>query len=375
VDPGKGWGRYAAELAVGLARNGVEVELHLPRHYHGAIPSHACIDARLSLPPAFVSFEWGVRRCLSLYMGARWVRASGAVVHSLVEVPYPPVARLAAKRSNVPYLVTMHGSYAAKWAQHPVDRLLLGKPLRSADCIVAISGRTAQRVKSSLPGVPVEVIGNGIDCRRFRVDPEAGRAARSRLGLRERDQLIVSVGALKHRKGFDTLLTAFQSVNREIDGTRLVIIGPGNTANYSALAKRLGVSHAVEFLQHISDEELLGCYNAAALFALLPRELPGGEMEGFGLVYLEAGACGKPVIGTKSGGVPDAIVDGETGFLVDPDNASQAADKMIGLLRDPELASRLGENGRRYAESRSWEKIAGDYLELYQKLVAQRHPI
>jgi phosphatidylinositol alpha-1,6-mannosyltransferase len=369
VDPAKGWGRYAAGLALGLARIGVSVELHLPKSYRGTIPSAASLEVRRSLPAAFVTFGWRPWRCVSLYSGSLGVRVGGELVHSLVEVPYVSVARVAARRMGLPYLVTMHGSYAVKWATHPVDRLLFGHALRGAAAIAAVSGRTAERARSLLPMVPIEVIGNGIDCGGFSSDAAVRTMARMRFGLGDGEKLVLSVGALKGRKGFDTLLRAFAAVKRAAPATRLVIVGSGNSGPYLELARELDIQESVHLLQRIPEEDLRALYNAADIFALLPREMPAGEMEGFGLVYLEAGACGKPVIGTRSGGVPDAVVDGHTGLLAPPDNPEEAAECILRLLRDEELARRLGENGRHYANSHSWECVARQYLELYQKLV------
>lgn len=371
LDVGKGWGRYSAALSAALARAGLCVEVHVPRRLRVDLPALSGLEIRRSLPAAFVTFGWRPWRLLSLYAGSWGVRPAARLVHSLVEVPYACLARRLARRHNLPYLVTLHGSYAVKWAHHPADRLLFGPALRGASTLVAVSSRTAENARSLLPAARVVVIPNGVDVAAFAAAAGERRRARAQLGLDNGGQLIFSVGALKPRKGFDTLIEAFSIVRRSASGARLLIVGSGDATPYRELARRLGVGHAVQFLQNVPEEQLRGYYHAADVFALLPREMPTGEMEGFGLVYLEAAACGKPSIGTRSGGVAEAVIDGRTGLLVPPDRPEEAARALLVLLGNDDLAHRLGDNGRRQAEEHSWEKIAARYTALYEAVLGK----
>jgi len=369
LDVRKGWGRYSASLAVALARIGVSVELHLPRRHRPTLAELPRLRLRNCLPAAFVTLGWRPWRLASLYAGSLRVEPRGQLVHSLVEVPHACLARWIARRHRLPYLVTLHGSYAVKWANHPADRLLFGPALRGASCLVAVSNRTAARARAHLPEASIEVIPNGVDLDAFACPAGERDAARARLGLAAQDKLILSVGALKPRKGFDTLLEAFAIVRSSAPGARLLLVGSGDPAPYRDLARRLGVAEAVRFLADVPEDELRRLYHAADLFALLPRELPTGEMEGFGLVYLEAAACAKPSVGTRSGGVSEAVIDGHTGLLVDPGQPEEAARALLALLNDEDLARRLGENGRRHAEEHAWEKIAARYAALYETVL------
>lgn len=369
LDVGKGWGRYSAALSVALARVGLSVEVHLPRRGRAGLPATAGLEVRESLPAAFVTFGWRPWRLASLYAGSWSVRPAGRLVHSLVEVPYACLARWLGRRHRLPYLVTLHGSYAVKWANHAVDRLLFGPALRNASLLVAVSSRTAESARSRLPAPPIEVIPNGVDVDAFAGAAEGRNAARTRLGLAGNEKLILSVGALKPRKGFDTLIEAFAILRRSVPRARLLIIGSGNPAPYWELARRLEVASALHILQNLPEEQLRAYYHAADVFALLPRELPTGEMEGFGLVYLEAAACGKPCVGTRSGGVPEAVLDGQTGLLVSAECPDEAARALLQLLGNADLARRLGDNGRRHAQEHSWEKIAARYAALYEAVL------
>lgn len=369
LDVGKGWGRYSAALSVALARVGLGVEVHLPRRSRTDLHVTAGLEVRASLPAAFLTFGWRPWRLLSLYAGSWSVRPAGRLVHSLVEVPYACLARWLGRRHRLPYLVTLHGSYAVKWANHAVDRLLFGPALRNASLLVAVSSRTAESARSRLPAPPIEVIPNGVDVDAFAGAAEGRNAARTRLGLAGNEKLILSVGALKPRKGFDTLIEAFAILRRSVPRARLLIIGSGNPAPYWELARRLEVAPALHILQNLPEEQLRAYYHAADVFALLPRELPTGEMEGFGLVYLEAAACGKPCVGTRSGGVPEAVLDGQTGLLVSAECPDEAARALLQLLGNADLARRLGDNGRRHAQEHSWEKIAARYAALYEAVL------
>ena len=113
-------------------------------------------------------------------------------------------------------------------------------------------------------------------------------------------------------------------------------------------------------------------YHACDLFALLPRR-DHGHFEGFGLVFLEANACGKPVVGTRSGGVPDAIVEGKTGFLVDEEDEEAAAAAILRVLVDPTLAEYLGDGARAWASEHSWSAYAERLVRMYQSAI-ERHP-
>jgi phosphatidylinositol alpha-1,6-mannosyltransferase len=369
LDPSKGWGRYSAALAASLARSGLSVELHTPRGHAAGLEATPGLEIRRSLPAAFVTFGWRPWRLASLYAGSWSVRPRGRLVHSLVEVPYACLARWLGRRHRVPYLVTLHGSYAVKWANHPADRLLFGPALRDASALVAVSNRTAAVARLRLSRTPVEVIPNGVDVAAFAGAAGQCHSARAQLGLESGERLILSVGALKPRKGFDTLLDAFAIVRRSTPAAKLLIVGSGNAAPYRERARSLGIGQAVQFLQNVPEQQLRSYYHAADVFALLPREMPTGEMEGFGLVYLEAAACGKPCVGTRSGGVAEAVIDGQTGLLVAPDRPEEAARALLELLENGELARRLGLNGRRHAEEHSWENIAARYAALYEAVL------
>jgi phosphatidylinositol alpha-1,6-mannosyltransferase len=183
---------------------------------------------------------------------------------------------------------------------------------------------------------------------------------RARLGLADRP-VVVCVSRLVPRKGQDTLILAMPRILREVPDAALLIVGGGPyRGELEKLARRTGVAAAVRFTGAVPWEELPAHYGAGDVFAMPCRTRRGGlDVEGLGIVYLEASATGLPVIAGDSGGAPDAVLDGETGWVVAGGSPEQSAERVVTLLHDPELRRRMGERGRRWVEeSWRWDLLA-----------------
>jgi len=183
--------------------------------------------------------------------------------------------------------------------------------------------------------------------------PGAGGAAvRDRLGLAGRP-VVICVSRMVPRKGQDTLILAWPQVRAEVSDAVLLLVGDGPYApDLRRLAQQVGVSDSVLFTGPVRWADLPGYYDAADVFAMPCRTRRAGlDVEGLGIVYLEASATGLPVIGGDSGGAPDAILDGETGYVVS-DGAGLAA-RIIELLKDPDKAKDMGEKGLAWVD-REW---------------------
>ena len=191
-------------------------------------------------------------------------------------------------------------------------------------------------------------IAPGIDTNHFAPQPSA-TALRAELGLTQK-KVIVSVGRLVHRKGQDTLIEALPAILSAVPDAHLLLIGEGPYKDY--LVKRateLNVLSSISFIGRIHYSELPRYICAGDIFAMPSRSrLAGLEVEGLGIVYLEASACGLAVIGGKSGGAPDAVLEAETGFAVDGRSASEVSQAAITLLTNPELAQKMGARGRQW---------------------------
>ncbi len=228
--------------------------------------------------------------------------------------------------------------------------------LGQSDALIAVSSFVAGNLRrAGYPASRITVVTNGVSAERFSASEST--AAKQALGLQGKT-ILLSAARLITRKGLDLSLRAF-ALARTAEPSRAlhhVIVGSGNEEGaLRALAAELGLSDHVTFAGEVSYTAMPAYYQACDVFMLLPRDLPG-DVEGFGLVFLEAVACGKPVIGSRAGGVVDAIDDQHTGLLVTPDSPQAAADALLALLRDPERARTLGEEGRRQALGpRSWD--------------------
>jgi phosphatidylinositol alpha-1,6-mannosyltransferase len=208
-------------------------------------------------------------------------------------------------------------------------------------------------------------IAPGIDTDHFAPRADA-QELRAELGLSAK-KVIVSVGRLVHRKGQDTLVESMPQILSQISDAHLLFIGEGPYKDY--LVKRaaeLKVSDAITFIGRIQYAELPRYICVGDIFAMPSRSrLAGLEVEGLGIVYLEASACGLAVVGGKSGGAPDAVLEGETGFAVDGTSAQAVAEAVITLLKNPERASQMGARGRQWIiDEWRWEIWAKKFAQL-----------
>ncbi|MCW2875036.1 MAG: GDP-mannose-dependent alpha-(1-6)-phosphatidylinositol monomannoside mannosyltransferase [Streptomyces oryziradicis] len=268
----------------------------------------------------------------------------------------------ALRRAGARRLVgTTHGHEAA-WAQLPASRRLLRRIGEGTDTITYLGEYTRSRIADALtPAAAARMVQlpPGVDEKTFHPG-SGGDAVRARLGLAGRP-VVVCVSRLVPRKGQDTLILAMPRILAAVPDAVLLVVGGGPYAGeLRKLAARTGVAEAVRFTGPLPWEELPAHYGAGDVFAMPCRTRRGGlDVEGLGIVYLEASATGLPVVAGDSGGAPDAVLDGETGWVVRGGAPEQAADRIVILLGDPELRRRMGERGRRWVEEAwRWDILA-----------------
>jgi phosphatidyl-myo-inositol dimannoside synthase len=216
----------------------------------------------------------------------------------------------------------------------------------------ALSQQAAERMTRLHPGVDAAV---------FKPDPAARAEIRERYGLGGRP-VVMCVSRLVPRKGQDTLLRAWPAVLGHVPDAALLLVSGGPYAGaLRQLAERTGVSASVTFTGPVPQAELPAHYAAGDVFAMPCRTRRGGlDVEGLGIVYLEASAAGLPVVGGDSGGAPDAILRGETGYVVGGRDVAALSGRLIALLQDPAGARAMGEKGRAWVERDwNWDVIAG----------------
>jgi phosphatidylinositol alpha-1,6-mannosyltransferase len=284
-----------------------------------------------------------------------------------------PVAHLApiAGRLDAPHAVVVHGAELVIPASAPLVQLAVRRTLRSAALVVAAGEYPAHAAaRAAGRAVPTVVVPPGVDTRRFvPLDADERAAARRRFGLDPGSLVITSVSRLVPRKGMDRLVQAASVLAGEFPGLRVVIAGDGR--DRSRLAQLVATTGApVTLVGRVDDDDLPAFYGMGDVFAMACRNRWGGlEQEGFGIVFLEAAACGVPQVAGDSGGASDAVADGVTGVLVErPNDAGAVADALRGLLADPTGRAAMGEAARRRArEDFSYDGLAAT---LHDALVA-----
>ena len=268
-----------------------------------------------------------------------------------------PFCRLVSVVARIPYIAL---AYAYE-IRAPRMRRIAALALRGAARVVTLSefsrraveahGVRADRVSVIRPGAAIHSRG-------------AGSVDRSGT-TREASRILLSVGRLVDAyKGHDMVIRALPLVLAKHPDAAYVIVGDGPLRRYlERLAESLGVMASVQFVGEATDDEVSDWYERCHLFVLASRESGvGGGAEGYGIVFIEANLHGKPVVAGRSGGIPDAVIDGHTGLLVDPEDVCEIADAIILLLGDEPLSRRLGEQGRRRAiRDLSWAGYARQF--------------
>jgi phosphatidylinositol alpha-1,6-mannosyltransferase len=271
--------------------------------------------------------------------------------------PMLPLGLVGPRLAAAPYVVVAHGAEISVYGRIPGSRTLARRVLHEAAGVVA-AGDFAATAVARVAGreLPTLRIPPGVDPDRFRpLDADARRAARARFGLPLDAPIVLGVSRLVPRKGFDVLLDAAAG----LDDVHVVIAGAGRDA--ARLARRArALGPRAHLLGRVADDDLSALYGAADVFGMLCRERWGGlEAEGYGIVFLEAAACGVPSIAGRSGGAHEAVVDGTTGLVVEPRDVIEVRAALERLLGDAELRNAMGAAGRARVEGElSYDTLA-----------------
>ena len=268
-------------------------------------------------------------------------------------------ALLASKLTKRPLITVTLGPFRSTLPWKAALDLVLRKASRN----VCVSGNTASLVAAcGVDPRKICVIPVGIDLRE--IDSwraSTGRSRRVDAAFSDPGPVVLTVARLVLAKGIQRVVGVMPKIVSEVPGTRYVIVGDGEDRDrLTRLAAASPVADSITFLGALTDDqkfEKFDCYSQCDVFAL------PSQREGFGIAFLEANAFGKPVVGGRVGGVPEAVVEGTTGLLVDPLSDSEVAEAIIRLLKNPEEARRLGDNGRRRVESEfTWNQSGEKFL-------------
>ncbi|WP_280467088.1 glycosyltransferase family 4 protein [Nocardia cyriacigeorgica] len=274
----------------------------------------------------------------------------------------PVLRRAGAER----IMASTHG-HEVGWSMLPAARQALRVIGEQTDVVTYVSKYTRARFSAAFgPNAALEYLPPGVDPDVFRPDPAARAELRQRYGLGDRPT-ILCLSRLVPRKGQDALIVAMLQIRERVDGAVLVIAGGGPyEEKLRALAKALGVADSVVFTGRVRSDELAAHHTLADVFAMPARTRGAGlDVEGLGIVYLEASASGVPVVAGRSGGAPETVIEGKTGRVVDGRKIDQIVDALVGILADPEAAARMGAAGRQWVEQQwRWDTLGARLRQL-----------
>jgi len=358
----------------------------LTRKVHGLPDNEVCDGIHVRRIPlgrmAFLRPE-SLPMYVSFFFHTLWnaVRLRPRAIVAVRAVPEGVIACAVSRLLRIPVVVFAHGEEVnrslpgqrakrrRRITNYLKQRMLWGA-YRKAKRIIANSHFTASLLaEGGIAPDKVVVVHPGTDPEKFRPMPKDPDLVRQ-LEIGD-GQVLLTLGRLTPRKGHDTIIGVLPTVLKKYPDTIYVIAGCGEYQDsLQKLATDCGVSEHVRFIGKAPDELLSALYNLADIFVMPNRCIAtSGDIEGFGIVFLEAGCCEKPVIGGRSGGVPDAIADHESGVLVDGASVDEVAEAIVDLLGNPEQARILGQNGReRVLREFTWDHSATAIRKLIDSL-------
>ena len=283
------------------------------------------------------------------------------LIHTLDGFPYGFIATLVSIGIDKPIFVTGVGSGAIFTPGSFFRNLFLRFGYRKARHVFAISSYITNRIKEKMPSLDIRTINLGLGQKFMNQVSEVSNIP---------DSYVLTVGYLKRRKGYEYSISAFAMCLEKFPDLKYVIVGNPSNADYKKelldLVVSLNIEDKVFFYSNLEPSQLDFVYSRAKLFLLIPQETPN-DVEGFGMVYLEAASHGLPVVGSQDSSAEDAVLNGKNGFLVPAKDVEATRDAIVKILSDEKLRQELSEESRKFAALMTWEKTAREYLEYYGK--------
>jgi phosphatidylinositol alpha-1,6-mannosyltransferase len=331
-------------------------------------------DLRVQRLPLAMA-AWGLRSIAGLRGYWRCVRRLRAVarehrvamVHAARCLPEGFMAWLLKRCCGIPYACYVHGEDVNSASTSRELRWMVRRVFGAADFVIPNSRNTLAILKDEwhLPDERIRLLHPGVDTDRFVPAPRS-LAVRDRLGWTDRT-VVLTVGRLQKRKGHDQMIRALARIRQAIPDILYAIMGDGEERTFlRELVRREGLEDQVQFLGELNDEALVHCYQQCDLFAL-PNRTVGRDIEGFGMVLLEAQACGKAVLAGASGGTAETMWIPETGRVVNCDGPQDLASLVIELLGDHDRLTRMGQAARQWVVERfDWAALSHQAELLFQ---------
>lgn len=369
LDIKNGYGNITYELVKELCRNNHSVTLLLPvddNFYQYDLPG---VNIERVLPPYI--FKITSRHIFKYLFWNYKPKTSFDVVHSLFEFPYAPLMCRLAQKLKVPFIIGAQGTYGVQPLAYFFERPMMLYSYAHADAIHVPSVYTRDAIcKQAKRKYKIDIIHNGVNLKRFMdFTPKGIPLLDEYLGRK----ILLTVGPLKYRKGQELVIRALPQIVKVHPDVLYVMVGtPTDSEVMKSLANELNVLDNILIVGQVTDDEIVEYFHACDVYVHTPRIAGKFQFEGFGIVYLEAAACGKPSVGSDAGGITDALLHMQTGLVAPPEDSEVIAQHIISLLNDEHLRVIYGSNGKEYALEHSWDKITSQYIELYKRVVKDK---
>jgi N-acetyl-alpha-D-glucosaminyl L-malate synthase BshA len=269
---------------------------------------------------------------------------------------------LVKKLFDIPYVIYCHGSDV--YLPWKFKKIISKLVIKNAAAVVVLTNNMKDEIKKNYDR-NVLVIPNGIDSEKFKNLSQ--EKIRDELNIKQNETIIIFIGTLKPVKGVQYLIEAMEILRQKNLDVKLLLIGDGKEKqNLEKLVKKLKLEKHVKFIGKIQNEEIPK-YMALSNIFVLPS-----LSEGFPLTILEAMACGLPIVTTMVRGIPEVVEDGENGFLVEPKNPKEIAEKVLLLLKDDKLREKISNNNKEKAKKYSWENVVEKLEKVYLKVLNKK---
>jgi phosphatidylinositol alpha-1,6-mannosyltransferase len=318
--------------------------------------------------------DWKMKRAPALvrklvHTGIVAARSSPLAVHCGDLFPQDAAGAILRRIARFPLLVFVHGDEISQTDGRRLQPKLRDAIYRTADALVAANSFAHDRLASILGSTSrVTMITPGVDFKTFSPGPRP-EWIESKFSLRA-DPVLLTVGRLVKKKGHETVLCSLPLVLKKFPNLRYLIVGDGpERIHLEETVRQSGLAKTVTFVGNIPHAELGDYYRSADIFCMVNQSDKSGDIESFGMVFIEANAAGKPVVGGRSGGTAQSIVDGETGLLCEPGDVAQTASCLLLLLRNADLRARMGKAGLARARAEfDWQSRAVQLFEIQQRI-------
>jgi len=307
------------------------------------------------------------RRLLKTIFRLRTFLKDYDVVHALDGFPYGLVAVVSTLGLRKKIFITAVGSGSIYMLSKPYLRPFLRFCYRRADTLFAISSYTARKVKERVGGLEIVPVNLGINL--SELEPQASDVKLAKQII-DKKPYMLTVGSFKARKGQKQIAEGFIEAVKKVPDLNYVLEGSPNNSyadEIKALIDKAGLSHKVFFLGNISKDMLRVVYRNAVLFAMLPQEVQDDtDIEGFGLVFLDAAAAGLPVIASTQGPSEESVASRKNGILVDPRNTHAISDAIVRICTDDVLRKKMSQASLDFAHHMSWDRMVDIYMPHYE---------